>query len=272
MSIVYHRGYHRLNNNDITKPIENTLEAFVEAYNNGAKLVECDIRLSKDNEIIIWHDETVNSYTSNRKKGAKLLSELELSKIKRIKLINKSQIITLNELIFFIYNRNIKLVLDVKTELTGIVLANYLNKNKHFIKKIELIISFSQNTLYHFYNNISVHDINSCWIVSSHFYTEDVKAEGEVVFSTDDKFLNNYLKYNLLFQENNVGLYLQYNTNITIDYITKLISIMKLCKFKEIILGIWNDIELFPNYDNKYHINNMLQLFDYVNVDKPINN
>ena len=43
---------------------ENTLEAFLLAAEQGADGVELDVQLTKDDEIVIMHDETIDRTTS----------------------------------------------------------------------------------------------------------------------------------------------------------------------------------------------------------------
>lgn len=272
MSLVYHRGYHRISINNSEIPIENTFQAFAKAIDYGATLLECDVRLSKDNQLIVWHDTTFAKY-SNSRNAKKCISDLKSSKINNIKFSNGEKPLQLIDLLIYIYNfENVKLVIDIKGELTGMVLAEFLNNQYHYLKKIELVISFNQNALYNFYNKINHNNIKGCWIIATHHYPPEKMCDGQVMFNNYDYngFINNYLKYNLLFQENNIGLYIQYNTCISKEYIDNIRKIMYQCKFKSNIIGLWNDIFLYPNFDNTSHINNMMELFNYINIDKPI--
>ncbi|GER66123.1 glycerophosphoryl diester phosphodiesterase [Weizmannia acidilactici] len=45
---------------------ENTMEAFLQAERAGADGIELDVQLSKDGEIVVIHDETVNRTTSGK--------------------------------------------------------------------------------------------------------------------------------------------------------------------------------------------------------------
>lgn len=270
MSLVYHRGCHRISINDTSKPIENTLQAFAKAIDYGATLLECDVRLSKDNQLIIWHDTCFSKY-SKCKNAKKCISDLTSSKINSIKFCNGEKPLHLIDLLIYIYNfENVKLVIDIKGELTGMVLAEFLNNQYHYLKKIELIISFNQNTLYNFYNKINQRNIKGCWIIATHHYPPERMCDGQVVINNYDKFIDNYLKYNLLFQDNNIGLYIQYNICVCKEYVNNIRKIMYEYKFKSNLIGLWNDIFLYPNFDNVSHINNMMELFDYINIDKPM--
>ena len=57
MSVAGHRG-------DCKNFPENTMSAFLAAYESGADMIETDVRLTKDLELIIMHDETLDRTTN----------------------------------------------------------------------------------------------------------------------------------------------------------------------------------------------------------------
>jgi glycerophosphoryl diester phosphodiesterase len=59
---------------------ENTLAAFLEAVKAGAHMIEFDVSLSKDSEMVIIHDSTVDRTTN----GTGKVSDLTLEKIKKL--------------------------------------------------------------------------------------------------------------------------------------------------------------------------------------------
>ena len=74
---------------------ENTLRSFRKAISLGAEMVECDAHLSKDNQIVIIHDPTVNRTTNNKGK----ISQLTLKEIKKLDAGKSEKIPTLKEVI-----------------------------------------------------------------------------------------------------------------------------------------------------------------------------
>jgi len=70
--ICAHRGANE------THP-ENTLAAFEEAIRLGAQMIEFDVQLTKDNKLVIMHDDKVNRTTN----GRGYVSNLTLDKIKK---------------------------------------------------------------------------------------------------------------------------------------------------------------------------------------------
>lgn len=290
MSIVYQKGIHRKHILNNLKPIENTLTAFHEAIKQGAKYIECDCRLSKDNQIVIWHNDLITDYNKSRwtdkfkiNKGMRI-SKMNYKKIAKIVLIDNSHISNFEELMAFIFttnksrysnNQKVRLVLNIKTTETGIILANLINKYPHLLEYIELVISFSQNTLYHIYNvlnNDIAEKFKTAWVLDSLHYPEYVRIEGETMIDYNyiNKFFESYIRYNLLFKNYHIGLYIQYNPGLTVNIINLIKNKMNYCNMRGYnILGIWNDSMLYNN--SRYLDNTKLKLidyFNYINVDK----
>ncbi|EZH67088.1 hypothetical protein DH09_03900 [Bacillaceae bacterium JMAK1] len=69
---IAHRGYSHL-------APENTIAAFQEAINNGATGIELDVHLTKDNKLVVIHDEALQRTTS----GEGMVSEHELKQLKQ---------------------------------------------------------------------------------------------------------------------------------------------------------------------------------------------
>ncbi len=59
---------------------ENTLPAFKEAIRVGAHMIEFDIQLSRDGELILMHDDSVDRTTN----GKGLVSQLSLSELQTL--------------------------------------------------------------------------------------------------------------------------------------------------------------------------------------------
>lgn len=112
---------------------ENTMSAFYLAYLLNSDGIECDIRKTKDNELVIIHDKTINR-TSN---GAGNVSEYILSELRKFNFGNKKyndeKIMTLDEFLKNFSNKNIQLFLEVKDkdceELIWSVISRYNLKN-----------------------------------------------------------------------------------------------------------------------------------------------
>ena len=55
--LVGHRGFHSVHDRSDVRPLENSLTAYEAAWTNGVHLCECDIALTKDERMILAHDE-----------------------------------------------------------------------------------------------------------------------------------------------------------------------------------------------------------------------
>ena len=58
-SLVFHRGLHSPTNDPLARPIENTLQAYEQAWLAGARYCECDVTITEDGWIVLLHDDTL---------------------------------------------------------------------------------------------------------------------------------------------------------------------------------------------------------------------
>ncbi|CAB9520764.1 glycerophosphoryl diester phosphodiesterase [Seminavis robusta] len=56
-NLVAHRGFHSPQDRSDRRPLENSLEAYERAWSSGIHLCECDIALTRDERLILAHDE-----------------------------------------------------------------------------------------------------------------------------------------------------------------------------------------------------------------------
>jgi glycerophosphoryl diester phosphodiesterase len=78
--VIAHRGDH-------TAAPENTLKAFQDAIATGVDFVEVDVRSSKDGELVVMHDATVNRMTEARGK----VEEFTLQELKKLTVADKQR-------------------------------------------------------------------------------------------------------------------------------------------------------------------------------------
>ena len=74
---------------------ENTLAGFREAIALGADFVECDVHLSRDNEIVVIHDDTLDRTTN----GTGKIRDLTLAEIRAVDAGGGEQVPTLDEVL-----------------------------------------------------------------------------------------------------------------------------------------------------------------------------
>lgn len=95
---------------------ENTLASFRQAMEIGSDFIELDIHLSKDGELIVMHDETVNRTTNGKGK----IKNLTLEQIKNLDAGSwfgnefKGLVVPTLDEVFQLSNGKIKLLIEVK--------------------------------------------------------------------------------------------------------------------------------------------------------------
>ncbi len=113
---------------------ENTLLAIKKAIAIGVDGVEIDVRLSKDKELVVIHDDTLDRTTN----GKGFVKNLILKELKKLNAGKGEKIPTLQEVINVIKDR-IYLLIELKAEGTEKSVVELIKKNK--LKKA-IIISF----------------------------------------------------------------------------------------------------------------------------------
>ncbi|MEE3398521.1 MAG: glycerophosphodiester phosphodiesterase family protein [Eubacterium sp.] len=144
VTITAHRG-------DSSSAPENTLAAFEKAIENGADIIELDVRETKDGEIVVMHDENLKRTCGVNKKVGKLTYEelLEYSPTAKCKgedkeLYKDEKIPTLREAIELVGDRAI-INIELKPAKT----------DKKFVQKVVEIIQE-----YEYYDNCLVTSLN----------------------------------------------------------------------------------------------------------------
>lgn len=124
---------------------ENTLASVNLAWERGAEAVEIDVRLSKDNHVIVIHDANTKR-VGKRNKSVKNTSLAQLKKLDvgswKSEIYSGEQIPTLKEVLEIVPN-NRKLIIEVKSNLTTLpYLKNDIENSGLQNQQIE-IISFN---------------------------------------------------------------------------------------------------------------------------------
>jgi len=141
---IAHRGLHTCDN---IIP-ENSLAAFENAISNNYA-IELDIQLSKDNEIVVFHDFNLKRLCNIHKN----VNELNLSELKKINLANSNEKIpTLAEVLNFV-NDKVPLLIEIKNETLSNILESKLDILLRSYKGRFAIQSFNPKSLNWFYKN-----------------------------------------------------------------------------------------------------------------------
>ncbi len=139
-SIVGHRG------NPSQAP-ENSIEGYLTAVKNGATEVETDIYLTKDGEIIIMHDNTLNRTTNYT--GSKAVTQMTLEEIREYRLLNKdgsvsdAPVPTLKEMFEALKDTDVYYVIELKSGDENMVEPLYQLIKEYNVQHRVNIISFS---------------------------------------------------------------------------------------------------------------------------------
>jgi len=153
--------------------LENTMRSFEIAIEQGADMIEADIQLTKDKELIVFHDNTVDRITNS--KGP--VKDFTLSELKKIKLTDGSSIIDLKTLAELAKKNNISLFAELKGE-------NIASLAYELISKYLPVENFIIGSFYH----KQIYDIkkkkpesNTCIIMEGYpinlrSYIEDINA------------------------------------------------------------------------------------------------
>lgn len=100
---------------------ENTLAAFQRALDQGADILETDIRFTRDDQIVLMHDPTVNRTTD----GAGIVADLTLAEIKKYRAqrsfenpenLGDAEIPSLAEFLQLTAAQNISIALELKDD------------------------------------------------------------------------------------------------------------------------------------------------------------
>jgi glycerophosphoryl diester phosphodiesterase len=128
MMIMGHRGAAAL------EP-ENTLLSISRAMEIGVDAVEIDVRLSKDNEIVVIHDSTVDRTTN----GTGPVSSYLLTDIQKLDAGKGEKIPTLQEVVDLIDSK-VRLVIELKEEGTEGLIVELIERNR--LEDNAYVISF----------------------------------------------------------------------------------------------------------------------------------
>lgn len=104
---------------------ENTLLSVAKAIEIGVDAVEIDVRLTKDRELVVIHDASVDRTTN----GHGRVNEYELSEIKRLDAGRGERIPTLQEVVDLVRDR-VMLVIELKEDGTEKKVVELIRKNR----------------------------------------------------------------------------------------------------------------------------------------------
>lgn len=139
---IAHRGLY-----DNKEIFENTLSAFIKAMNKKY-IIELDVHLTKDNELVVFHDNNLERLTGINKH----IRDLDYEEIRKIKLKNGSKIPKLDE-VFDIIDNRVPILIEIKSENNIGTLEPILAEKIKNYKGRVAIQSFSSKSIMWFKRN-----------------------------------------------------------------------------------------------------------------------
>ena len=116
--VIAHRGIY-----DNKKIVENTIGSFIKAINKGYA-IELDLHLSKDNKIVVFHDDKLERLTN--KKG--FIKDKNVDELKKIKLLNTDNYIPTFDEVLSLVNGKVPLLIELKYDIRGFKLEREVSK------------------------------------------------------------------------------------------------------------------------------------------------
>lgn len=109
---IAHRGLHSNANNIY----ENTKESFLAAINENYA-IECDVVLSKDHEVVVFHDENLKRLCNLDKN----VSSLTMNELRSLKIYeSNSNIISLDEMLHVV-SAHVPIIIEIKGKFTPFI-------------------------------------------------------------------------------------------------------------------------------------------------------
>lgn len=93
-------------------PAENAMAAFARALDEGADGIELDVRLDRDGEVVVFHDDDLSRMTGGRDR--RIVRDLSTSELKRVRLDGGDEIPLLAEVLAFCKDRGAGVNVELK--------------------------------------------------------------------------------------------------------------------------------------------------------------
>ena len=140
LKVVTDRAYMHRGFFDNEKIVENTIKAFKKANSNGHPY-EFDVRLTKDEKVVVFHDDNLKRLANTNKK----ISDLTYDELKKIKLLGLDTIPLFEDVLKL--DNKYGIMIEIKHDDNNMLLVDkVLDLLKDYKGKYS-IISFNRNTL-----------------------------------------------------------------------------------------------------------------------------
>lgn len=152
--LVAHRGFHNTKDRNNKRPVENSLSAYEMAWSCGIELCECDIALTKDEKLVLAHDEnfarlSLDAESANSKRKVGDLTLKELISMPLTSGVRPPLLIDVLRSASAISERS-RLIIEIKpgNEASAFALARLLIRHTDLRSSVAMIMSFDAATMH----------------------------------------------------------------------------------------------------------------------------
>jgi len=152
--IVAHRGFHNIRDRNDKRPLENSLSAYEMAWTSGIHLCECDIAMTKDQKLVLAHDDNFLRLALNSNDGNthKFVSDLTFRELISMPLKNGVRPPLLIDVLrsACAISENSKLIIEIKpgNNAAASALARLLIRHPDLRQAVAMIMSFDAVTMH----------------------------------------------------------------------------------------------------------------------------
>jgi glycerophosphoryl diester phosphodiesterase len=160
--LVAHRGFHHIRDRNDKRPLENSLSAYEMAWTSGIHLCECDVAMTKDEKLVLAHDENflrlaLDDKDPNSHKNIGQLTFRELISMPLKSGVRPPLLVDVLRSAHAISEHS-KLVIEVKpgNEAAASALARLLIRHADLRQAVAMIMSFDANTMHRLRSELSI--------------------------------------------------------------------------------------------------------------------
>jgi glycerophosphoryl diester phosphodiesterase len=160
--LVAHRGFHHIKDRNDKRPLENSLGAYETAWSSGIHLCECDIAITKDEKLVLAHDENFIrlALDSNSHLAVRSIGELTFRELISLPLksgIRPPLLVDVLRSACAISGHS-QLVIEIKpgNEAAASALARLLIRHPDLRQAVAMIMSFDVVTMHRLRSDLSV--------------------------------------------------------------------------------------------------------------------
>jgi hypothetical protein len=151
--LVAHRGFHHIKDRSDKRPLENSLAAYELAWTSGIHLCECDIALTKDEVLVLAHDEDFKRLALEDSMSASMkVSDLTFRELISLPLKSGMRPPLLIDVLRSAHaiSDNARLIIEIKpgNAATASALARLLFRHPELCSCVQMIMSFDAFTMH----------------------------------------------------------------------------------------------------------------------------